>query len=216
MTGHLRDYLRYIFVFFIVLVGGLLIWNGPFTFHHQSSTSVHTYEWLLVFIMFTASITLVFVRSRLAAILLNGVLGFSIAFFFVLFRAPDLALTQLVVETVTTALFLLCFYFLPEWKSNEFTLRTKRFNALLSIFVGLIFIVVAFAVQGDARFDSISDYFENAYELTGGKNIVNSILADFRAFDTMLEVVVIFIAGMGVYTLTKHKIRKEDQKFEDQ
>ena len=64
-------------------------------------------------------------------------------------------------------------------------------------------------------FESISIYFEDAYELAGGKNIVNTILGDFRAFDTMLEVVVLFIAGIGVYTLIKLKARKGEEDVED-
>src|SRR5690606_37187000 len=109
-------------------------------------------------------------------------------------RAPDLALTQLVVETVTTALFLLCFYFLPEWKKKQSSTRSgKMTNVLISIATGALVTVIALSVQGNKMFESISSYFENAYELTGGKNIVNTILADFRAFDTMLEIIVLFI-----------------------
>ncbi len=58
------------------------------------------------------------------------------------------------------------------------------------------------------KFDTISTYFEDAYNLAGGKNIVNTILGDFRAFDTMLEVVVLFIAGLGVYALIKLKAKE--------
>lgn len=153
--------------------------------------------------------------SRVTAILLNGVLGYSIALFFVIFRAPDLALTQIVIETVTTALFLLCFYFLPEVKKERVKRPAKIVNLLIAISVGTLVTVIALAVQGSNMFDSISIYFENAYELTGGKNIVNTILGDFRAFDTMLEVVVLFIAGIGVYTLVKLKSRKEGRDVED-
>ena len=64
-------------------------------------------------------------------------------------------------------------------------------------------------------FDSISLYFQNAYELAGGKNIVNAILGDFRAFDTMLEIVVLFIVGIGVYSLIKLRAGKEEQDIEN-
>ncbi|MNJ64351.1 Na(+)/H(+) antiporter subunit A [compost metagenome] len=139
------------------------------------------------------------------------------ALFFVLFRAPDLALTQLVVETVTTALFLLCFYFLPEWKKESSPRKTKRTNLIISISVGVVFVLVALSVQSGKLFETISAYFEDAYELAGGKNIVNAILGDFRAFDTMLEVVVLLIGGLGVYTLIKLKATKEEeQNLEDQ
>jgi multicomponent Na+:H+ antiporter subunit A len=64
-------------------------------------------------------------------------------------------------------------------------------------------------------FDSISTFFEKADELAGGNNIVNTILGDFRAFDTMLEVIVLFIAGIGVYTLIRYKQTKGARKIED-
>ncbi len=64
------------------------------------------------------------------------------------------------------------------------------------------------------KFTTISTYFEDAYNLAGGKNIVNTILGDFRAFDTMLEVVVLFIAGLGIYALIKLKARKGDTDVE--
>jgi len=166
--------------------------------------------------MTVAGISMLFAKSRKTAIILNGVLGYSIAFFFVIFRAPDLALTQAVVETVTTALFLLCFHFLPEWKKESAAPRMKVLNGLIAISVGTIVTVLALTVQGNKMFESISVYFEDSYNLAGGKNIVNTILGDFRAFDTMLEVVVLFIAGIGVFTLIKLKTRKEGRDFEDQ
>src|SRR5699024_1858220 len=96
----------------------------------------------------------------------------------------------LVVETVTTALFLLCFYFLPEWKPLIIERKRKVWNAIISIGVGVVFTLIALAVKSGRLFQSVSSFFEKTEELTGGKNIVNTILGDFRAFDTMLEVIV--------------------------
>lgn len=210
MTGYLRDYLVYIFIFFLATVGGVILWTGSYSFDTSNDAPITLYEWIIVFVMMVAGIAILFAKSRLTAILLNGVLGYSIAIFFVVFRAPDLALTQIVVETVTTALFLLCFHFLPEWKKEISERRTKIVNGVIAISVGVTVTVIALAVQGNKMFESVSVYFENAYELAGGKNIVNTILGDFRAFDTMLEVVVLFIAGIGVYTLIKLKAGKEE------
>src|SRR5690606_7020781 len=113
MTGYLRDYLKYIYLFFIMVTGGTLVLTKAFSFDLTDNASIGIYVWILVIVMLVAGIAILFAKSRLTAIILNGILGYSISVFFVLFRAPDLALTQLVVETVTTALFLLCFYFLP-------------------------------------------------------------------------------------------------------
>src|SRR5699024_859373 len=148
----------------------------------------------------------------LTAILLSSVLGFSMAFFFVLFRAPDLALTQTIIETVTTVLYLLCFYFLPEWKKEQAPLKTKMANGIISFLVGLVFIAVGLAVNSGKQFAPISAFFEDADKLAGGLNIVNAILGDFRAFDTMLEVVVLFIGGIGVFAFIKLKSEKGEEK----
>jgi len=216
MNGILRNYLVYIFTFFLLIVGGTFFVTGSYSFDLSNDAPILLNEYILVFIMMAAAIAILFAKSRLTSILLNGVLGYSIALFFVFFRAPDLALTQIVVETVTTALFLLCFHFLPEWKREKSTRPSKVFNGIIAISAGILVTVIALAVQGNKMFDSISVYFEeNAYDLAGGKNIVNTILADFRAFDTMLEVVVLFIAGIGVYTLIKLKARKEGPDVED-
>lgn len=215
MTGYLSHYLVYIFGAFLVLVAGTFAVTGgvPFDFSNDSPITVN--EYILVFVMMVAGVLMLFVGSRVTVILLNGVLGYSIALFFVLFRAPDLALTQIVIETVTTALFLLCFRFLPEMRKEKIARPTRVVNGVIALAVGTLVTVIALAVQGTKMFDSISIYFENAYELTGGKNIVNTILGDFRAFDTMLEVVVLFIAGLGVYTLVKLRPRKEERDLED-
>lgn len=216
MTGHLRDYLVYIFVFFILVVGGGLVLTGSFTFDFSNDARVTINEYVIVFVMIGAAISILFVRSRMTAVILNSVLGYAVALFFVVFRAPDLALTQIIVETVTTALFLLCFYFLPDWKREIASRPTKVINAIIAIGVGTIVTILALMVQGNKLFDSVSVYFEDSYALAGGRNIVNTILGDFRAFDTMLEVVVLFIAGLGVFTLIKLKARKGEQDVEDQ
>lgn len=216
MTGSLRHYFIYIFGFFVLTIGGTLLFTDAFSFTLKNDAPIAAYEWAIVIIMMVAGIAILFTNSRLTAILLNGVLGFSIAALFVMFRAPDLALTQLVVESVTTALFLLCFYFLPQFKDVKPKQRFQWTNVLISVSVGLVFIFVALAVNSNRLFESIVSYFENAYELTGSSNIVNAILGDFRAFDTMLEVVVLFLAGIGVYTLIKLKRGKGEQNVEDQ
>lgn len=215
MKGYLKDYLVYIFSFFIVMVGGAILYTGSYSFDFSNDAAITMNEYLIVLAMAVAGISMLFAKSRMTAIILNGVLGYSIAFFFVVFRAPDLALTQAIVETVTTALFLLCFYFLPDWKKESSPKGTKVLNGLIAISVGTVVTVLALAVQGNKMFESISVYFEDAYRLAGGTNIVNTILGDFRAFDTMLEVVVLFIAGIGVFTLITLKVRKGERDIED-
>ncbi|HWL13223.1 MAG TPA: Na+/H+ antiporter subunit A [Ureibacillus sp.] len=209
MTGHLMHYFVYIYVSFVVIVAGTFFALDAFTWNPSLDAPVENYELLLVFVMIFASCALLFAKSRITAVLLNGVLGYAVAFFFVIFRAPDLALTQLVVESVTTALYLICFKYLAELKPEMSSKRLKLSNGLISILVGATVTLIGLAVVNYEKFISISTYFEDSYKLAGGKNIVNTILGDFRAFDTMLEVVVLFIAGLGVYALIMLKAAKK-------
>lgn len=216
MTGFLRDYLVYIFLFFILSLGGYMIYAKVLSFNLVGDTPITTFVWIITLSMMITAIAILFAKSRLTAIILNGFIGFSVALLFVIFRAPDLALTQVVVESVTTALFLLCYYFLPEMKPENDSHRVKLMKAGISLGVGTLFVLIALSVKSGKLFESISSYFERAYELAGGKNIVNTILADFRAFDTMLEVVVLVIAGIGVYSLIKVKKGSEVKNIENQ
>lgn len=209
MNGNLMHYFIYIYISFVVIVAGTFLLLGAFAWNPGLDAPVENFELILIFVMIFASFALLFAKSRITAILLNGVLGYGIAFFFVIFRAPDLALTQLVVESVTTALYLLCFKYLAELKPEQSSKRVKLSNGIISILVGSTVTLIGLAVINYEKFDSISAYFEDAYKLAGGKNIVNTILGDFRAFDTMLEVVVLFIAGLGVYTLIKLRAAKK-------
>ena len=215
MTGYLRHYMMYIFVFFTILLGGTMIYLDAFEFTLRGDQPLGVFSSLLAFSIVVAAIAIIFVKSRLSAIVIVGYIGFAIALFFVILRAPDLALTQLVVETVTTALFLLCFYFLPKWKHSTTSRKINITNLIIALSVGVTFTLIALSVKSGKLFDSISTYFEKADELAGGKNIVNTILGDFRAFDTMLEVIVLFIAGIGVYTLIKYRDQKGGKQVED-
>lgn len=209
MTGSTTDYLVYLFTVFALLLGPMLVINGGFQIDFSRDAPLEVFEVIMTLVMVVAAFAIIFAKNRLTAIILNGVLGYSISFMFVLFRAPDLALTQLVVETATTTLFLACFYFLPELKLEKETQDKGKSKLLISIIAGLVFTVTALAVKSFRRFESISSYFENSDQLTGGENIVNAILGDFRAFDTMLETIVLFMAGLGVYALIRSTRKKE-------
>ncbi|MGI6677751.1 MAG: Na+/H+ antiporter subunit A [Dehalobacterium sp.] len=210
MTGFTRDYLSYIFLFVILLIGSSLFVHGNISFDFSDNSPIAIYEVILVLVLIGAALTVALAYNRLASIIALGVMGYVVAMFFVVFRAPDLALTQLVVETVTTTLFLLCFYHLPKLKKEVSRLSFKVTNLLISLGVGLIFTVMALSAQGHQLFPPISDFFENSYELAGANNMVNALLVDFRGFDTMLEITVFTIAGIGVYTLIKLRMSGRD------
>lgn len=203
MNGSIRNYLVYIFTFFIIILTTTLFWKDAFKFDTSNVTAIRISEVVLALVIAVASITILFVKSRLTSIILLGAVGYTVALFFVIFRAPDLALTQLVIETISVALFLLCFYHLPKLKDEE-RMPFKITNALVSIGVGAVITLIALSAHSNKLFDSISQYYiENTYEEAAGKNMVNVILVDFRGFDTMFEITVLAIAALGIFGMIK-------------
>ncbi|KPN14426.1 cation:proton antiporter [Bacillus australimaris] len=210
MTGFLRDYLVYVFGFMIIVIGGVMFYQQAFSFQTDQAAPIGTYEVILSLVMVAATITTVFASSRLTAIIALGVMGYTLSLFFVIFRAPDLALTQLIIETISVALFLLCFYHLPKLSLKQKTRRFKMTNFIISLGVGVIVTCLAFASTSQQSLDTISTYFiENSYKLAGGDNIVNVILVDFRGFDTLFEITVLAIAALGVYGLLKTQTKRK-------
>lgn len=216
MTGSPRDYLVYILAFIILIVGGATLMFDGISFSTARNSEVSFYEIGVLIGMIITALTVLFAKSRLTAIIAVGGLGFFVVSAFVLFRAPDLALTQIVVETITTVLFLLCFYHLPKFNVEKTSVGFKAVNGIISIGVGLVVTVVALSAYGTQLAEPISDFYKNSYELAGAKNIVNAILVDFRGFDTMLEIVVLSMAGLGVYNLVKLQLerRREHEKIQ--
>ncbi|WP_029619845.1 monovalent cation/H+ antiporter subunit A [Pseudorhizobium marinum] len=147
---------------------------------------------------------------RLAALVMLGGVGLIVCATFLWLSAPDLALTQLLVEVVTTVLILLGLRWLPkrteELKDDlTFRARFRRFRDFVlagACGVGMAF--VAYAVMTMTVPDAIAAYFvQNAYTLGGGRNIVNVILVDFRGFDTLGEITVLGIVAITVYALLR-------------
>ncbi|REK72011.1 Na+/H+ antiporter subunit A [Paenibacillus paeoniae] len=210
MTGSIRHYLIYIFVFLILAIGMTLFSEDALKVDTTGFADMTFYEAAILIALVLSSVSVLFVTSRLTAIILTGAVGYLVALFFVIFRAPDLALTQLSVETVSVALFLLCFYHLPKLKKELVSLRFKLGNFIIALGVGTIMTLVALSASGTRPFQSISHYFlENSYKLAGGKNVVNVILVDFRGFDTMFEIVVLGIASFGIYSMIRLKLKED-------
>lgn len=206
MNGSIRSYLVYIFAFFIFILASTLATKNAFKFDTSNVSSIGFYEVLLAIAIVIGCISIIIVKSRMTAIILLGAVGYTVSLFYVLFRAPDLALTQLVIETISVALFLLCFYHLPKEMNKERT-RFKLTNAIISIGVGAIVTLIALSAHSTKIFDSIAQYYvENTYTEAAGKNMVNVILVDFRGFDTMFEITVLTIAALGIFAMIKLRL----------
>ncbi|WP_064092833.1 Na+/H+ antiporter subunit A [Rossellomorea aquimaris] len=212
MTGFIRTYLVYIFSFFIGLLIFSMWFNGAFAINTDDLASIGIYEVAIALLLIISSVTILFARSRLTSIISLGAAGYTVSLFFVLFRAPDLALTQLVIETVSVALFLLCFYHLPPLSRHEERMGFKLGNALISIGVGVVVTLFAISSYSTKLFDSISEYYiENTHDKAGGENMVNVILVDFRGFDTMFEICVLAIAALGIFSMIKLRLTRRKE-----
>ncbi|RHW38002.1 Na+/H+ antiporter subunit A [Neobacillus notoginsengisoli] len=203
MTGYTRDYLAYAFGIFILFGGGALLVSNRLSIHSANNSSISLFEGAIAVALLAAAFTVLFAKSRMTAVIALGGLGYLVSVLFVIFRAPDLALTQLVIETVTTALFLLCYYHLPKIFKGSGRIPFKPINFVISLGVGVTVTLFALSANGNRLFEPISSYYKNSYELAGARNIVNAILVDFRGMDTMLEIAVLTIAALGVFTLIK-------------
>src|SRR5699024_4928811 len=133
-------------------------------------------------------------NSNLAIILITGITGYGVAILFVLYRAPDLALTQLVIETVSIVLFLLVYRHLPKLKNRTEPVRTKTVNLIISIGFGVLLTLIGISAHSTDWFESISQYFvDTALSIGGGRNIVNVTLVDMRGLDTLFEITVLAV-----------------------
>ncbi|KXG84696.1 monovalent cation/H+ antiporter subunit A [Agrobacterium bohemicum] len=147
---------------------------------------------------------------RLAALIMLGVSGLVTCLTFVWLSAPDLAITQLLVEIVTLVLILLGLRWLPKRmvkvdNNNELPSQLRRGrDFLLAVACGIGMTVIAYAVMTLPVPNTIANYFlDKAYSEGGGTNVVNVILVDFRGFDTMGEIAVLAIVGLTVFALLR-------------
>ncbi len=201
-SGHLHNYLVIITATTILLTGFTLLYQVG-VFRTFPWPSVRFYEVILAFLMLAAALAVTRSRSRLAAVAALGVVGYGVALIFILFGAPDLAMTQILIETVTVILLVLILYHLPGFE--RLSDRPARIrDAVIAIGAGALMTALVLISSSTRPSNNISAYYiENSVPLAHGRNIVNVILVDFRALDTMGEITVLSLAAIGVYALLK-------------
>lgn len=147
-------------------------------------------------------------RRRYLALIFISVIGLVMALAFIHLSAPDLALTQIAVEVVTILLMLLALHLLPGRPPRLSGVSRRVRDGVIAIGGGLGTGWLAWAVLTRPERDGISRYhWENSYTGGGGTNVVNVTLVDFRAFDTLGEIVVLGIAGLAIYALLEPAAR---------
>lgn len=204
-------YLRYYILIIIVFLTGIVAWNllpGISLYSELSTLSdLVPYEVVVWGIMLFALGFTVFTSSRLAAVAALGVVGYAICLIFVFYSAPDLAMTQFTIDTLTVILFVLVLYRLPKYL--DFSERRDRIRdgIFATVFGGLITMLALAVLNEPINRETSNFYAENAYTMAKGKNIVNVILVDFRGIDTMVEISVLAIAAVGVFSLMNLRIK---------
>lgn len=198
--GSLPFYLAVILAVLVGTLGGTLLFTGqvPETLVFASSPV----QVPIAIIMIAAAIFAVRARTRFQAVVLVGVTGYGMAIIFALHGAPDLALTQALVETVTLIAFVLVIRRLPQHIRQRSPLAHRWIRVVISLGVGLVFGALALVAISSRVADPISLQLpEMAYVGGHGSNVVNVMLVDIRAWDTLGELSVILAAATGVASL---------------
>ena len=166
------------------------------------------HELAIVAIIAAAAFVAISARSRLSAIAAIGVVGYGIALIYVLFGAPDLAMTQLLIETLTVILFVLVLFHLPRFAVRSSRSARVR-DALLATGAGVLMSGLTLAAFSITHSVGISEFFSERSLPDGhGRNVVNVILVDFRALDTFGEIAVLSLAALGIYALLRLRPRQ--------
>jgi multicomponent Na+:H+ antiporter subunit A len=166
-------------------------------------TAIMAHDVFMVFIIIAGALAATVARSTMAAVLSLGAVGYGVAMMFLGFGAPDLAMTQFSVETLTVLIYVLVFrHFrrLGELSPRVVRARDGLIAAAIGIFIGGLLLSVATIETAPL----LKSYFaEFGPTLGHGRNIVNVILVDFRAFDTLGEITVLATAAIGVRGLLR-------------
>lgn len=200
-NGYMRSYILVMVLVLIGLIGNsLLLRHVP---QFSLSLDARFHEVLVAGLMVFGALFACVSRSRLGAVASVGVMGFCIALTFILFSAPDLGITQLLVETLTVILLILVLFRLPRFASLSTPLERIR-DLVVAGALGVLIMMLVLSVVDSNQFTPISDYMiENSVPLAHGRNIVNVILVDYRALDTLGEIFVLALAAIGVYAMLK-------------
>ncbi len=210
-SGYLRIYVANILFFTLVIVCWPLQKQIDWSIQQKFWNDIRFEEAVLsLALVFAASITLLS-RKTFVALAATGVVGLGVAAYYVLYGAPDLAITQVLVESLSLILVILVLFHFSR-VSIRLSKRFHFYSLALSIGMGSMFATLMLLSLRNPYFERISGYFSaNSYLLAKGRNIVNVILVDFRGWDTMGEITVLALASLGVYALIRWRGAEHDR-----
>jgi multicomponent Na+:H+ antiporter subunit A len=199
-SASLRSYVLVVVLSAVGLVATTLAMNHVLPAVRRS-TPVEFHEGALAALIVAGALSAVLARSTMAAVLSLGVVGYGVAVMYALLGAPDLAMTQFAVETLTVVIFVLVFSRLRGFGDLSSTAVRVR-DALVAVAAGGLVTTLVLFVGASGTTSRLAAYFaEAAPRLAHGNNIVNVILVDFRGFDTMGEITVLVTVAIGVRAL---------------
>ncbi len=213
-NGSLRNYITSIIGFFTLLAIITILFKslGLDLMNRLSMiTDLRVYEVVIVGLIIISFYVIITAKSRLTTLVALGVLGYGIAIIFLFYGAPDVAMTQFLIETLTVVLFVLILHRLPSFiLKNKFEgIRPVVVSAIFGLVMAyLLLVVTEFPLDSELR----SLYAEQSLPLGKGRNVVNVILVDFRQLDTMGEIAVLAIAAIGIFAMFKVKSNEEGIK----
>ena len=229
--GKLRMYLSIMLISLIVLV---FIYTGiPELSNHlldqqplfSLGFAISILRIFALTVIIGAALASVLIKRDLSAIIALGAMGLSVAVLIVLEPAPDVALVQIIVDILAVVILALALTRLPRSQrllARELTFKQSRAGLLRDVIVaasigGIVAWLTLNALITRPRQSVVTPYYEaNAKLLAGAKDIVGAIVVDFRAFDTLVEIIVFSIAGLGIYTLLLYASRWAGDQVSDE
>jgi multicomponent Na+:H+ antiporter subunit A len=202
-TGSLTRYIAVVFATFGLAVGATLIARGGFA-PPAAWPDLPGYEWAVVALIAAGTLTTVFTSSRLAAICALSMIGIGLALLFLIYGAPDLAMTQLLVDTLFVVMMAIVLLSLPPLAGTKAPRRLHQGHACLALLAGTVVAALVYAAASTPIDPFVSRFFEaRSLDEAHGRNVVNIILVDFRALDTFGEITVVAVAGLAAFALIR-------------
>ncbi|PDW03671.1 hydrogen gas-evolving membrane-bound hydrogenase subunit E [Candidatus Viridilinea mediisalina] len=210
-SGRLRTYVLYTVLAFFVFVGIPFIFYGLGDVRTIQNDTFYFYEVVVIGLIPVGVIATITARSRLGAIIAVSMVGAMMALVFVLFSAADLALTQLLIEVLSTVFLLFLFSVMPARFRNFSPTWVRWRDAVIAVCFGVLMSGLVLASVSTTLFQPLAPYYlEQSVPGGKGANVVNVILVDFRSLDTLGEIVVLFVAVLAIFGLLRFRKQRND------
>ncbi|MFW5760904.1 MAG: hydrogen gas-evolving membrane-bound hydrogenase subunit E [Cyclobacteriaceae bacterium] len=208
-NGYLRNYISV----FISVFSGLIIYlyfTGRFNleFIHNSWQNLAIFEVAILILVIIAILVLFTTRSRLIVVATLTIIGYGMALAYALFSAPDVAMTQFLAESLMLIMLILILHRLPGYVISGLKI-TKKY-LITSIVFGVLMMGISLMMLSKEVDSKLKEYFiSNSVSKGKGENVVNVILVDFRALDTLGEITVLGITMIGIIALLTVNVKRK-------